>query len=243
MNKQIIVVAAGYFDPIHVGHIEYLEKAKILGDKLIVIINNDNQTILKKGKPFMPQEERAKIVKALRSVDEVFMSIDEDPSVCKSLAAVKPNIFAKGGDRFGSEVPESGVCNEHGIQLVDGLGEKIQSSSWLIKKSEIKKLKFFEPLIKLILNGKKNTTWRINDDKNISKNDTLSLCDNNGKEFMETKVLETRETIFKDLTEKDKDGHEKFSSDEEMYKIYSNYYNMKVTPEIKLKVIKFQNES
>ncbi len=135
-EKQIIVVASGYFDPIHIGHIEYLEKAKSLGDKLIVIINNDLQTILKKGKPFMPQEERAKIVAALRSVDEIFMSIDEDPSVCKSLETIKPNIFAKGGDRFSTEIPESKICNEHNIQIIDGLGEKIQSSSELIKGAE-----------------------------------------------------------------------------------------------------------
>lgn len=132
-EKEIIVATSGYFDPIHVGHIEYLEKAKMQGDKLIVIINNDHQARLKKGKPFMPQEERAKIVKALRCVDETFMSIDEDPTVCKSLAAIKPNIFAKGGDRFSSEIPESKICKEYNIQMIDGLGEKIQSSSWLIK--------------------------------------------------------------------------------------------------------------
>ena len=138
MNKkerQIIVAASGYFDPIHVGHIEYLEKAKSLGNKLIVIINNDTQAILKKGKPFMPEEERAKIVAALKSVDETFMSIDEDPTVCKSLAAIKPNIFAKGGDRFSNEIPEAKICNENNIQIIDGLGEKIQSSSSLIKES------------------------------------------------------------------------------------------------------------
>ena len=137
MNKKnkIIVATSGYFDPIHVGHLECLEKAKALGDKLIVIINNDTQAILKKGKPFMPQEERAKIVAALKSVDETFMSIDEDPTVCKSLAAIKPNIFAKGGDRFSNEIPEAKICNEKNIQIIDGIGEKIQSSSRLIKES------------------------------------------------------------------------------------------------------------
>lgn len=134
--KKIIVAASGYFDPIHVGHIEYLEKARDLGDKLIVIINNDAQVKLKKGEPFMPQEERAKIVAALRCVDEIFMSIDTDKSVCKSLEAIKPNIFAKGGDRFSNEIPESVVCNKYNIQIMDGLGDKIQSSSWLIKRSK-----------------------------------------------------------------------------------------------------------
>jgi len=137
-KKEIIIAASGYFDPIHIGHIEYLEKAKSLGDRLIVIINNDAQTALKKGKPFMPQEERAKIVSSLKCVDEIFMSIDEDPTVCKSLAEIKPNIFAKGGDRFSNEIPESSVCNEYNIQIMDGLGKKIQSSSWLIKRSSEK---------------------------------------------------------------------------------------------------------
>lgn len=134
--KKIIVAASGYFDPIHVGHIEYLEKARDLGDKLIVIINNDAQVKLKKGEPFMPQEERAKIVAAVRYVDEIFMSIDTDESVCKSLEAIKPNIFAKGGDRFSQEIPESMVCNKYNIEIRDGLGDKIQSSSWLIKRSK-----------------------------------------------------------------------------------------------------------
>ena len=86
----------------------------------------------------MPQEERAKIVAALKCVDEVFMSIDEDATVCKSLAAVKPNIFAKGGDRFNNEIPESEVCRENNIQMIDGLGEKIQSSSNLTGLKELK---------------------------------------------------------------------------------------------------------
>ena len=80
-----IVVASGYFDPIHVGHIECLEKAKKLGEKLVVIINNDIQAKIKKGKSFMSQEDRMKIVSSLRCVDEVFLSIDEDKSVVSFL--------------------------------------------------------------------------------------------------------------------------------------------------------------
>ena len=131
-KKQIVVAASGYFDPIHIGHIEYLEKAKSLGDKLIVIVNNDKQTIMKKGKEFMPFKERLAVVKALRCVDEVFPSIDEDKTVCKSLESVHPNIFAKGGDRFSGEIPESPICKKLGIKIIDGLGDKIQSSSNLI---------------------------------------------------------------------------------------------------------------
>lgn len=125
------VAASGYFDPIHIGHIEYLEKAKSLGDKLIVIINNEKQCVLKKGKSFMAESDRLKIVQALACVDEVFLSIDTDKSVCKSLEAIKPNIFANGGDRSVNEIPESAVLNKFKIEMVDGLGEKIRSSSEL----------------------------------------------------------------------------------------------------------------
>jgi D-beta-D-heptose 7-phosphate kinase/D-beta-D-heptose 1-phosphate adenosyltransferase len=128
------VAISGYFDPLHIGHLEYIELAKKLGDKLIVILNNDKQAKIKKGKEFMPQEERKKILEALKYVDEVFLSIDEDATVCKSLETIKPNIFANGGDRFIHEIPESKICKELNIKIIDGLGDKIQSSSWLIKK-------------------------------------------------------------------------------------------------------------
>ncbi len=138
MKSETIVAASGYFDPIHIGHIEYLKKAKELGDKLIVIVNNDKQTIMKKGKEFMPFNERVEIIKSLKFVDMVFGSIDEDQSVCKSLEAIKPHIFAKGGDRFSHEIPEAKICKELGIEIIDGLGNKIQSSSLLTSNHEKK---------------------------------------------------------------------------------------------------------
>ena len=124
-----VVAVSGYFDPIHVGHLEYLKMAKSLGDKLVVIINSDYQAGLKKGKSFMPEEDRLEIVQALRCVDEVFLSIDKDKSVCKSLEYLKPNIFANGGDRSLEEIPETAVMKKYNIEMVDGLGEKIRSSS------------------------------------------------------------------------------------------------------------------
>jgi cytidyltransferase-like protein len=139
-KKKKIVAVSGYFDPLHVGHIEYLKLAKMLGDKLIVILNNTNQTILKKGKEFIPLEERKIILEAIKYVDEVFVSIDQDESVCKSLEVIKPNIFAKGGDRYAYEIPEKKICDKLGIKIIDGLGKKIQSSSELIKKWEEDKL-------------------------------------------------------------------------------------------------------
>jgi cytidyltransferase-like protein len=134
------VLASGYFDPIHTGHIEYLELAKAYAQRhdalLVVIVNNDAQAVLKKGKPFMCQEERCAIVSALRCVDRVFLATDNDPSVCASirelLGSYKVVAFAKGGDRFSSEVPEAKICAEHAVDIVDGLGLKIQSSSSLI---------------------------------------------------------------------------------------------------------------
>ena len=130
MNIELVTVAvSGYFDPLHVGHLEMLEKAKSLGDKLIVIVNSDEQAALKKGKSFMNQYDRHRIVRALQCVDEAFISIDTDRSVCKSLRLCKPHIFANGGDRTQGEIPEAKVCQELNIEMVDGLGQKIRSSS------------------------------------------------------------------------------------------------------------------
>jgi rfaE bifunctional protein nucleotidyltransferase chain/domain len=136
MAKKIVVAASGYFDPIHVGHIEYLMLAKKLGDKLIVIVDNDHQACLKKGKPFMPEKERLEIVKNLRCVDEVFLSIDQDGTVCKSLEKIRPDIFAKGGDRNVGNIPEKAICDAMGTKIIDGLGAKIQSSSSLIANAK-----------------------------------------------------------------------------------------------------------
>ena len=133
-----IVATSGYFDPLHVGHLECLELAKELGDKLIVIVNSDLQAKLKKGKSFINEQDRIKIVSALKCVDEVFLSIDKDKSQCESLRHLNPTIFAKGGDRTSGEIPESKVCKELGIKIVDGLGKKIRSSSKLTGLKEIK---------------------------------------------------------------------------------------------------------
>ena len=133
-----IVATSGYFDPLHVGHLECLELAKQLGDKLIVIVNSDLQAKLKKGRSFMSENDRMKIVSALKCVDEVFLSIDKDKTQCKSLEYLKPNIFAKGGDRLSNEIPESKTCHELGIEIIDGLGDKIRSSSDITGLKEIK---------------------------------------------------------------------------------------------------------
>ena len=124
-----VVAVSGYFDPLHVGHIEYLEMAAKLGDELVVIVNNDTQASLKKGKSFMEESDRVRIVQALKCVDRAVLSVDTDRSVCESLRLVAPNVFANGGDRANHEIPEAKICRELSIEIVDGLGDKIRSSS------------------------------------------------------------------------------------------------------------------
>ena len=123
------VAISGYFDPIHVGHLEYIELSKRMGDYLVVIVNNNHQCKLKKGKHFMEESDIIKIVESIKGVDEVFLSIDSDKTVCKSLEKIKPDVFTNGGDRHNQEIPESIVCKKYGIELLDGMGKKIRSSS------------------------------------------------------------------------------------------------------------------
>lgn len=136
MGRKKIVVASGYFNPVHFGHIEYLEKSKELGDILVVIVNNDKQTLLKKGKILIKAHDRIKVVRALECVDLVIESVDEDRSVCKTLAALHPDIFTNGGDQSNENIPESEVCKKLGIQMVDGLGSKVESSSDIVKRAK-----------------------------------------------------------------------------------------------------------
>ena len=134
--KETTVCVSGYFDPIHIGHIEYFKKAKQLASKLIVIVNNDQQATLKKGKSFMKDSERVLLISELSCVDTVVLSIDTDRTVCKTLELIKPSIFANGGDQFNNSIPESKICDKYDIKLIDSLGDKIQSSSWLLANSE-----------------------------------------------------------------------------------------------------------
>ncbi len=131
-----LVIVSGYFNPLHSGHLDMIESAAKLGDRLLVIVNNDKQQLLKKGKIILPQQNRYRLVNALRVVDEVILSIDEDPPVIETLRIIAKThpydelVFANGGDRDSDKViPETEVCSEYGIQLVFGLGEKIDSST------------------------------------------------------------------------------------------------------------------
>ena len=134
-----IACVSGYFDPIHIGHIEYFKLSKNVADKLMVIVNNDEQACLKKGKAFMPVDERIKIIQELKCVDYVVKSIDLDRTVCKTLEFTepRPTYFCNGGDQNNNSIPEAKICNDLGIILLDGFGQKIQSSSWLIKGNKV----------------------------------------------------------------------------------------------------------
>lgn len=133
-KKNIVVAASGGFDPLHSGHIEYLEKAKALGDKLVVIINNDDFLLKKKGYVFMPFNERVRIISSLRFVDEVMISIDHDSTVCKSLEILKPSIFAKGPDWTEETIPEKELCKQLGIKVIENVGEKIYTGTNFLQR-------------------------------------------------------------------------------------------------------------
>ncbi len=131
---MITVCTSGYFNPLHIGHVKLLKEAADLGGRLVVIVNNDEQVKLKGSKPFMTEQERCAIIKAIRYVDEVILSIDTDKTIIKTLNMIRPTIFAKGGDSTIENIPERKLCDELGIKLVlDVGGNKIQSSSWLLK--------------------------------------------------------------------------------------------------------------
>ena len=128
-HKELIVAVSGYFDPLHVGHLEYFQLAKQLGDKLYVIVNNDVQAVLKKQTSFMNENDRLEIIKSLSIVDNAILSIDQDKSVSKTLEKIKPNIFGNGGDQIKGSILEEDTCIRNNIKIVDQLGKKIRSSS------------------------------------------------------------------------------------------------------------------
>jgi cytidyltransferase-like protein len=141
MSKQKAIIVSGYFNPIHKGHLEYFNNAKAMADKLFVIVNNDHQRELKGSKEFQDESERMIIVSNIKSVDKAILSIDTDRTVRETIKMIAEQFggefdlgFANGGDQNNDTIPEREVCEQMNVALIDGLGDKIQSSSWLLKK-------------------------------------------------------------------------------------------------------------
>ena len=139
-KKKKAIIVSGYFNPIHKGHLEYINNAKALADELFVIVNSDYQRELKGSKEFQKEDERLIIVQNIKAVDKAFISIDRDRTVCATIEMIFKEYseeyqlgFANGGDQNNDIIPERPVCEKLGISLIDGLGDKIQSSSWLLQ--------------------------------------------------------------------------------------------------------------
>lgn len=150
MNKMKVVITSGFFNPLHVGHLNLMRESKKLGDFLVVILNNDQQVKIKGSVSFMSEKERFEIINDLRYVDEVFLSVDNDITIAKSLEYIAKKykssqlIFAKGGDRNLGNLPDSEkkVCEDFGIEIMSNVGGgKVQSSSWLINNTIEGKIK------------------------------------------------------------------------------------------------------
>ena len=141
MSQPKAIIVSGYFNPLHKGHLELFKNAKAAGDQLWVIVNSDLQRALKGSKEFMDQDERLLIVSAIGIVDKALISKDKDKNQCATLADLADKYsseyelyFANGGDQNNSIILESNICRKLGIKLIEGLGGKIQSSSWLLEK-------------------------------------------------------------------------------------------------------------
>jgi len=146
-----VVVISGYFNPLHCGHLDYIEGAAKLGDKLVVIVNSDKQVEAKGSVQFMGEADRLRIIAALRAVDHVHLSIDKDESVTKTLEEIYNDYatdyffdgmtFANGADRTEEDSPEEAYCKWRKIKTVYGVGgSKTNSSSELLRKSQIRSI-------------------------------------------------------------------------------------------------------
>jgi cytidyltransferase-like protein len=134
-------IVSGYFNPLHVGHLDLMESGRALADGLIVIVNNDEQQLRKKGRVIQDEGSRLRIVRALRVVDEAVVAVDDDGTVCATLGALRAQhpdaelVFGNGGDRSSPETtPEAEACARLGIRVVYGVGgvAKADASSRII---------------------------------------------------------------------------------------------------------------
>jgi cytidyltransferase-like protein len=194
MKKEKAIIVSGYFNPLHKGHLELFKKAKSQADKLWVIVNSDFQRELKGSKEFMSDTERLEIVKAIKWVDYALISSDRDRTQCYTLQQFHEMFsdkydlaFANGGDQNNDTIPEREICESLGIQLLDGLGDKIQSSSWLLKGDLKQKTKrYFELFTSKNVKGLENEIYA----------DNIFLRDWNGEWRGKQAVLEMNENLF-----------------------------------------------
>jgi len=194
MKKEKAIIVSGYFNPLHKGHLELFKKAKSQADKLWVIVNSDFQRELKGSTEFMSDTERLEIVKAIKWVDYTLISSDRDRTQCYTLQQFHEMFsdkydlaFANGGDQTNDTIPEKEVCERLGIELLDGLGDKIQSSSWLLKADLKEKTKrYFELFSTKNVKGLENEIYA----------DNIFLRDWNGEWRGKHAVLEMNENLF-----------------------------------------------
>ena len=194
MKKEKAIIVSGYFNPIHKGHLELFKKAKSQADKLWVIVNSDFQRELKGSKEFMSDTERLEIVKAIKWVDYALISSDRDRTQCYTLQQFHEMFsdkydlaFANGGDQNNDTIPEREVCDRLGIELLDGLGDKIQSSSWLLKADlKDRTNRYFELFASKNVKGLENEIYA----------DNIFLRDWNGEWKGKQAVLEMNENLF-----------------------------------------------
>jgi len=144
--KRAIAIVSGYFNPLHVGHVRMMREAKQLHDLLIVIVNNDDQQIMKKGRIIIPENDRCEVVSSIKYVDRTILSVDPDASVCMTLSGIRKEypydalIFANGGDRSdASTIAEARLCETLGVDIKFGIGgyAKKDSSSRIIEALDL----------------------------------------------------------------------------------------------------------
>ena len=144
-----IGIISGYFNPLHTGHLDYIESAKQNCDLLYAIVNSDRQVEIKGSESFMDEDSRLRIVKALQSVNRGLIAKDDDGTVVKSIEWVynwnkndpfiDSFVFMNGGDRVAGNTPEEEYCREVGIETLYNVGGgKTESSSRLLEKSKIR---------------------------------------------------------------------------------------------------------
>ena len=197
MKKEKAIIVSGYFNPLHKGHLDLFKKAKSQADKLWVIVNSDFQRELKGSTSFMSDTERLEIVKAVKWVDYALISSDRDRTQCYTLQQFHDMfsdrydlIFANGGDQNNDTIPEKEVCERLGIELLDGLGDKIQSSSWILKNNNMDLVKKAERYFELF------STKNVKGLENEIYADNIFLRDWNGEWRGKQAVLEMNENLF-----------------------------------------------